>query len=106
MRSRMVYLIAIAVLGALAYLGVQADIKGVAGSLFVAFLSVAVIVFVEAELRPQIRIVQEGEPPPFVAPDIELRSIRHSYRTERHFPYYGGLSGSHWRGSQREAAGE
>jgi hypothetical protein len=64
MRSRfVVYLIIIAILGGLAYFGVRTDPKSFVGSLFAAFVSVAVIVFVEAELRPQISIVQEEEPP-------------------------------------------
>jgi hypothetical protein len=64
MRCRVVvYLIVIAILGAFAYLGVSADRKSFVGSLFAAFVSVAVILFVEAELRPQISIAQETVPP-------------------------------------------
>jgi hypothetical protein len=67
MRSRIVYLIAIAVLGALAYFGLQADHKSFVGSLFAAFLSAFMVFFVEMELRPQISIVEEETPP--VLPD-------------------------------------
>ena len=63
MRSRIAYLIFIAVLGALAYIGVQADQKSFVGSLFAAFLSAFIVFFVEMELRPEIRIVQEETPP-------------------------------------------
>jgi hypothetical protein len=64
MRFGIGYLIAIAFLGALAYLGVQADHKSFVGSLFAAFLSAFTVLFVEAELRPQISIVVEATPPP------------------------------------------
>src|SRR6266516_6898870 len=67
MRSRIAYLIFIAVLGALAYIGVQADHKSFVGSLFAAFLSAFIVFFVEMELRPEISIVQEETPP--VLPD-------------------------------------
>ena len=67
MRSRIAYLIFIAVLGALAYIGVQADQKSFVGSLFAAFLSAFIVFFVEMELRPEISIVQEETPP--VLPD-------------------------------------
>lgn len=63
MRSRIIYLISIAVLGALAYFGVRADHKSFVGSLFAAFLSASVVIFVEMELRPQVRIVEELTPP-------------------------------------------
>jgi hypothetical protein len=63
MRFRIGYLIAIAVLGALAYFGVQADHKSFVGSLFAAFLSAVMVFFVEMELRPQISIVEEATPP-------------------------------------------
>src|SRR6266536_2648039 len=67
MRSRIAYLIFIAVLGALAYMGVHADPKSFVGSLFAAFLSAVIVFFVEMELRPEISIVQEGTP--VVLPD-------------------------------------
>ena len=67
MRSRIVYLIAIAILGVLAYFGLQADHKSFVGSLFAAFLSAFAVLFVEMELRPQISIVEEETPP--VPPD-------------------------------------
>jgi len=68
MRSRIVYLIAmIVVLGALAYFGLQADYKSFVGSLFAAFVSAFIVVFVEMELRPQISILEEETPP--VLPD-------------------------------------
>ena len=63
MRSRIVYLIVIAVLGALAYFGLQADHNSFVGSLFAAFLSAFMVFFVEMELRPQISIVEEETPP-------------------------------------------
>ena len=62
MRSRIAYLIFIAVLGALAYIGVQADQKSFVGSMFAAFLSAFIVFFVEMELRPEISIVQERTP--------------------------------------------
>ena len=62
MRSIITYVVGIAILGALACLGVLTDHKSFVGSLFAAFVSIAVIVFVEAELRPQISIVQEKTP--------------------------------------------
>jgi len=64
MRLRIGYLIPTAVLGALAYFGVRADPKSFVGSLFAAFLSAFTVLFVEAELRPQISIVVEATPPP------------------------------------------
>jgi hypothetical protein len=64
MRPRIAYLIFIAVLGSLAYVGVQADHKSFVGSLFAAFMSVFIVFFVEMELRPQISIVQEEKHPP------------------------------------------
>jgi hypothetical protein len=67
MRSKIAYLIFIAVLGALAYIGVQADQKSFVGSLFAAFLSAFIVFFVEMELRPAISIAQEGTP--VVQPD-------------------------------------
>ncbi len=67
MRSGIVYLIAAAILGALAYFGWQADHKSFVGSLFAAFLSVFVVFLVEMERRPQITIVEEE--PPRVLPD-------------------------------------
>ncbi len=67
MRSRIVYLIFIAVLVALAYVGMQADQKSFVGSLFAAFLSAFIVFFVEMELRPEISIVQEQAP--VVLPD-------------------------------------
>jgi hypothetical protein len=63
MRSTIVYLIAIAVLAALAYFGLQADYNSFVGSLFAAFLSAFMVFFVEMELRPQINIVEEETPP-------------------------------------------
>ncbi len=63
MGSRIGYLIAIAVLGALAYFGLHADHKSFVGSLFAAFLSAFIVFFVEMELRPQISIVEEETPP-------------------------------------------
>jgi hypothetical protein len=63
MRSTVVYLLPIVVLGILAYLGVKADSKSFVGSLFAAFLSASVVIFVEGELRPQVRIVEEANPP-------------------------------------------
>ena len=65
MRSRIVYLIRIAVLGALAYFtDFKPTIKSFVGSLFAAFLSAfAGEFFVEMELRPQIGIVEEETPP-------------------------------------------
>lgn len=68
MRSRIVvYLILIAILGSLGYLGVRADYKTFIGSLFAAFISVYVVIFVEMELRGHIRIVEEPTAP--VLPD-------------------------------------
>lgn len=63
MSSKIVYPIILAVLVTLAYFGVQADAKSFVGSLFAAFLSVAVVIFIEMELRPQIRITEEATPP-------------------------------------------
>jgi hypothetical protein len=64
MRSKVIlYLIIIAILGGLAYFGERTDPKSFLLALFTAFVSFAVIVFVEAELRPQISIVQEAVPP-------------------------------------------
>jgi hypothetical protein len=62
MRSRIAYVIFIAILGALAYIGLQVDHKSFVGSLFAAFLSVFIVFFVEMELRPQISIEQEKTP--------------------------------------------
>jgi len=59
MRSRIVYLFAIAILGALAYFGLKADYQSFVGSLFAAFLSAFIVLFVEMELRPQISVVKE-----------------------------------------------
>ncbi len=60
MRFRIAYyLIFIAVLGALAYIGVEADYKSFVGSLFAAFLSAFLVFFLEMERRPEISIVQE-----------------------------------------------
>jgi hypothetical protein len=56
-------LIAIAVLGALAYFGLQADHMSFVGSLFAAFLSAFMVFFVEMERRPQISVVEEATPP-------------------------------------------
>ncbi len=67
MRSRIVYLVGIVILGVLVYLGVRADYKSFVASLFAAFVSISIVVFVEAELRPQISIVQESVP--LVLPD-------------------------------------
>jgi len=67
MRSRIAYLIFIAILGALAYIGCQADSKSFVGSLFAAFLSAFLVFFVEMERRPEISIVEE--PTPTVLPD-------------------------------------
>src|SRR5271169_3783219 len=63
MRTGIVYIISIAILAALAYFGVQADPKSFDGSLFAAFMSIFVVIFVEMELRPRIRIVEEQTPP-------------------------------------------
>jgi hypothetical protein len=63
MRSRIAYSVFMATLGALAYIGVQADHKSFVGSLFAAFLSAFIVFFVEMELRPQISIAQEETPP-------------------------------------------
>src|SRR6266581_2282008 len=63
MRSRIAYyLIFIAVLGSLAYIGVEADYKSFVGSLFAAFLSAFLVFFLEMERRPEISIVQEPTP--------------------------------------------
>lgn len=51
----------------LAYVGIQADYQSFVGSLFAAFLSVFVVIFIEMELRPRIRITAEEDPP--VLPD-------------------------------------
>ena len=68
MRFRIAYyLIFIAVLGALAYIGVEADYKSFVGSLFAAFLSAFLVFFLEMERRPEISIVEE--PTPTVLPD-------------------------------------
>jgi len=67
MRSKIVYLISVAFLAALAYFGLQADQKSFVASLFAAFLSVFMVLFIEMELRPQISIVEEETPP--VRPD-------------------------------------
>jgi hypothetical protein len=67
MRFRKGYVIAIAILGTLAYFGWQADHKSFIGSLFAAFMSAFMVFFVEMELRPQISIVEE--PTPHVRPE-------------------------------------
>src|SRR5437667_12194643 len=67
MRTTIFYLICIAVLAALAYFGIRADGNSFVGSLFAAFLSVFVVIFVEMELRPHIRIM--AEPTPLVLAD-------------------------------------
>src|SRR5262249_17344848 len=67
MRSRIAYLIFIVVLGALAFIGVQADYRSFVGSLFAAFLSAFLVFFVEMERRPEISIVRE--PTPAVQPN-------------------------------------
>jgi len=59
MRSTIGYLIFIAILGALAYIGWQADSQSFVGSLFAAFLSAFLVFFVEVQRRPKISIVQE-----------------------------------------------
>src|SRR5438552_8034947 len=59
MRSTIAYLIFIAILGTLAYIGWQADSKSFVGSLFAAFLSAFLVFFVEVQRRPKISIVQE-----------------------------------------------
>jgi len=64
MPSRIVgYCIAFTALGILAYLGVNADRQAFVGSLYAAFFTALVAVFVESELRPQIRISRETNPP-------------------------------------------
>jgi hypothetical protein len=63
MRTKIFYLTCFAVLATLAYFGIQADFSSFVGSLFAAFLSVFVVIFVEMELRPQIRILAEATPP-------------------------------------------
>lgn len=67
MRSIIAYLFFMAALVTLAYIGVEADQKSFVGSLFAAFLSVFIVLFMEMELRPQISLKQEETPP--VMPD-------------------------------------
>jgi hypothetical protein len=59
MRSTIAYLIFIAILGVLAYIGWQADSQSFIGSLFAAFLSAFLVFFVEVQRRPKISILQE-----------------------------------------------
>lgn len=63
MRSKLFYLVAVALLGSLAYFGVRADYRSFVGSLFAAFVSVFIVLFLEMELRPQIGIFEEATPP-------------------------------------------
>lgn len=62
MRTRLAYLPVAAVLAVLAYLGINAEPTSFVGSLFAAFLSAFVVLFVEMELRPSLAIVQERNP--------------------------------------------
>jgi len=63
MKSRIAYVVFIAILIALAYIGVQTDQKSFIGSLFAAFTSAFIVFFVEMELRPEIEIAREETPP-------------------------------------------
>lgn len=63
MKSRIAYVVFIAILVALAYIGVQADQTSFLGSLFAAFLSIFIVFFVEMELRPEITITREEAHP-------------------------------------------
>jgi len=68
MRSRIVvYSVVVIVLALLVYFGLQADTRSFVGSLFAAAVSVLAVVFIEAELRPDIQIVEE--PQPAITPD-------------------------------------
>lgn len=67
MRSKILYPLILAVLVILAIVGMQTDERSFLGSLFAAFLSVSVVIFIETELRPQISIVKEERP--HVQPD-------------------------------------
>jgi len=63
MRSKILgYLAAFTVLGILAFFGVKADQKAFVGSLYAAFFTALVAIFVESELRPQLRITKEAKP--------------------------------------------
>jgi len=64
MRTLIGYGIAVAVLAATAWFGVQADHKAFVGSLFAALLSVFVVFFMEIQSRPELSITEEPAPPP------------------------------------------
>ena len=57
------YLISAAILLTLGWVGFSADAESFTGSLFAAFLSVFLVVFVELELRPRIHSTPEPRPP-------------------------------------------
>ena len=60
MKSSIFYFTAIVIFGVLIYFGLEADQKSFIGSLFAAFVSAFVVVFVEIELRPRIKIIEES----------------------------------------------
>ncbi len=63
MRSKIIYILAFIILGALAYIGIEADNKSFIGSLFAAFFSAFIVLFIEKELRPKIKITEEDNSP-------------------------------------------
>lgn len=60
MKSSIFYAIAIVIFCALIYFGLDTDKNSFIGSLFAAFVSVFVVVFVEMELRPRIKLIEES----------------------------------------------
>jgi len=62
-KTRIAYVVFIAILLFLVYIGWQADQKSFVGSLFAAFLSIFIVFFIEMELRPEITIKKETVPP-------------------------------------------
>src|SRR3972149_2548049 len=63
MRAFLTYIAMLAVLTFLVVVGIKADYDSFVGSLFAAFVSLFVVVFVEMELRPHISIEAEMTPP-------------------------------------------
>jgi hypothetical protein len=62
MRRALVYIPPLLALAALAYFGVRADKAAFMASLFAAAISALTVVFVEAQLRPDIQILKEPQP--------------------------------------------
>lgn len=60
MKSSIFYFTAILIFGVIIYFGLEADQKSFIGSLFSAFVSAFVVVFVEMELRTRIKMVEES----------------------------------------------